>query len=95
MNEQYTIEELGLGRSKESHEAAIVLCILSEDVVLCDEGSMSLDVILDRLGDEFKRRLAYLAIDSQNPISSKIREAIENSVNATAAQMVNDIKQVF
>ena len=95
MNEQYTIEELGLARSKEEHIVAVMDCILSEDVVLHKGGSTGAEDVIDNMGAEFKRKLVHLVMDSQNPMPSKVREVICEAVRAEAEIIVNNIKQVF
>ena len=95
MNEQYTIEELGLARSKEEHIVAVMDCILSEDVVLHKGGSTGAEDVIDNMGAEFKRRLVHLAMDSQNPTPSKLRQSLCEAVRTQATMIVNDIDKVF
>lgn len=95
MNEQYTIEELGLGRSKEDHISEVADRVMAGDLIISDGVSTCLETILIDLGGDFTRNLMSTALDSQNPMPAKIRGAIVGKVLTYATNTVNDIKQVF
>ena len=95
MNGIYTVEELGLGRDKESHIDAVAECLIAEDIVIYGDKEISSDMILETMSSEFKRRLVHLAIDSQNPISRKVRNQIEEAIFEAAHEVVNSVKVVF
>ena len=91
----YTIEELGLGRTKEEHVQAVYQCLVDEDIVICGATKISSDIILDNCSREFKRGLLNQVLDSQNPVSNKFQQALKDKINRIATNMVSDIKQVF
>lgn len=95
MNEQYTIEELGLGRSKSEHIEAVYDCIIAEDIVCYKDDVISSDIILDSLGEQFKRRLMHLVMDSQSPVSSDARNEISDKIMQVSNEIVNNIDPVF
>ena len=91
----YTVEELGLGRTKEEHINAVVDSLISEDIVIFGSDKICSARILDSCSREFSRGLVNQILDSQNPVSSKFQEALKSEIIATATQIVSDIKQVF
>ena len=95
MNEQYTIEELGLGRTAQEVGDEIHLRIMSGDIVLYSGRRICLSSILDSMGDDFKRNLVHIALDSQNPVSMTIRDAIEERVAHVSSGLKHGIEKPF
>ena len=95
MNGIYTIEELGLGRTKDEHIQAVYNSLIDEDIVLCGATQISSDMILDNLSREFKRLLVSQVLDSQNPASSNVRSVIDEKLLTAATDAVNGVEQPF
>lgn len=95
MNEVYTVDELALGRSQQQLGDEIDTRLLAGDIVIGDTTVSSLDIILDELGADFIRKMVSEALDSQNPVSVKAKEAIEEKVSQAALILSTDAKKSF
>ena len=95
MNEEHTIEALGLCLDKQDHIDSVVYHIMAEDVVIYGDNKISSDIVLDSLKPLFKRRLVHLIMDSQNPVSSKVRDAIEEKAIEMVTEIVNGLEKPF
>lgn len=95
MNEVYTVDELALDRSQQQLGDEINTRLLAGDIVIGDTTASSLDIILNELGADFIRKMVSDALDSQNPVSVKIREAIEEKVSHSALALSHDVKKPF
>ena len=95
MNEVYTVDELSLGRDHDELGDEINTRLLAGDIVIGDTMSSSLDIILNDLGAEFIRKMVNDALDSQNSVPVKIKEAIKGAVAAKAWWLSHDLKKPF
>ena len=93
MNEEHTIEALGLCLTPEEHIDSVVYHIMAEDVVIYGDSKISSEMVLDSLNPLVKRRLAHLVMDSQNPVSSKMRDAIEAKAIEMVTKIVNGLEK--
>ena len=92
MNEEITVEELGLARNKIEHIEAIFESLINENIIIHGEYKISSDSILDKMNPEFKRRLMCLVVDSHNPVSSKVRNSIEDKLREVSEEIVNSLE---
>lgn len=95
MNEIYTVEELVLGRDKESLLTECVERIEGCDIVISSKSNSSLDLIIDCLGADFKREIASYILNSFEPSHSKAKERLIKCVNNDAKCIVSEVERPF
>lgn len=95
MHEIYTIEEMALCRDGDDIEKECAFRIESGDIVIGKDSNSALDLILDELGPEFKREIAYHIINSNNPSHSKSKASIVEKISSNALKIVSQLEKPF
>lgn len=95
MHEIYTIEELALCRDDADIVKECGFRIESGDIILGKDSNSSLDLILDSLGPELKREIAYHIINSNSPSHAKTKASIVEKIDADALSIASQLEKPF
>ena len=95
MHNIYTIEELALCRDDTDIVRECGFRIESGDIVIGKNSNSSLDLILDSLGPEFKREIAYHIINSNNPSHAKTKAGIVEKIERDALSIASQLEKPF
>ena len=87
MNEIYTMDELAMCRNNQETLEACSYHVEHADIVIGEECQASLDLILDELGADFKRQIAYYILNSNDPTHSKAKATIAKEVNISSLKL--------
>jgi hypothetical protein len=95
MNEKYTIDELAMCQTNEQALKACAYHVEAGNIVIGNNYSTALDLIIDELGADFKREIACHIISSNNPSHSKAKAILLESVNANSLRLALQLEKVF